>query len=129
MRTWLTLVLQIAARDPGEILSVMKKNHMCLHRQSVLGVLRERTPSKVPAQASRAVKKGACRLKSFFTVAGIDECSYCDVGVGPFGSCTTAPHNTLDAHNHEIHQLQCYPSPGPTDITDTIPTLKKFSCA
>ena len=41
-----------------------------------------------PAQASRFVRN-ALRLKRFFAVAGIDECSHCDVLVGPAGSCTT----------------------------------------
>lgn len=51
--------------------------------QSVLGVVRVvKTPSKVPAHASLKVKK-AGRLKIFLTVAGIDECSYCEVDVGP----------------------------------------------
>jgi len=42
-------------------------------------------PSKVPAQASLLVRNEG-KLKSFFTVAEMDECSYSDVGVGdPFG--------------------------------------------
>jgi len=52
--------------------------------QSVLGVARVSTLSNVPAQASRLVRN-SLRLKIFFTVAGMDECSYCDVGSGPDG--------------------------------------------
>ncbi len=48
----------------------------------------------MPAQASRAVKNGPGRLNSFLTVAGIDECSYCDVAVGPFAACKTATKQT-----------------------------------
>jgi len=48
-------------------------------------------PSKVPAHSSLFVKK-VVMLKSFFTVAGMDECSYSDVGNGdPLGPWTTAP--------------------------------------
>jgi hypothetical protein len=44
----------------------------------------------VPAHASLFVKKDEVRLKSFFTVAGMDECSYSDVGNGdPLGPWTT----------------------------------------
>jgi hypothetical protein len=37
------------------------------------------------------VRKSCGRSKSFLTVAGMDECSYCDVGVGPLGPWTTVP--------------------------------------
>lgn len=47
--------------------------------QSVLGVALVRMPSKVPAHSSRFVKK-SFRLKSFFTVAGMEECSNCELG-------------------------------------------------
>ena len=48
-------------------------------------------PSKVPAHSSLFVKKGEDMLKSFFTVAGMDECSYSDVENGdPSGPWTTA---------------------------------------
>uniref|UniRef100_A0A7C8YF60 Uncharacterized protein n=1 Tax=Opuntia streptacantha TaxID=393608 RepID=A0A7C8YF60_OPUST len=57
--------------------------------QSVLGVVLFKTISKVPAQASLLVRK-FFKLKIFFTVAGIEECSYCDVGCGPDGVCSTA---------------------------------------
>lgn len=54
--------------------------------QSVRGsVLAITTLSKVPAQASLFVRKGEDKLKSFFTVAGMDECSNSDEGDGPLG--------------------------------------------
>lgn len=55
--------------------------------QSVLGSVRVCTmDSKVPAHSSRLVRKGDVRLKSFLTVAGMEECSYSDVGNGdPLG--------------------------------------------
>ena len=56
--------------------------------QSVRGVSRVRKQSKVPAQASRLVRK-LLRLKSFLTVAGMEECSNSDVGYGPDGLCST----------------------------------------
>jgi len=62
---------------------------LSLPGQSVLGVFLVNTHSKVPAHASRLVKK-SFKLKIFFTVAGIDECSYSDVGCGPDGPCNTA---------------------------------------
>lgn len=58
--------------------------YCCVPGQSVLGVVRVSTVSNVPAHASRLVRN-AGRLKIFFTVAGMDECSYCDVGSGPVG--------------------------------------------
>lgn len=59
--------------------------------QSVRGVFRrEKWLSKVPAHASLFVRKFEFRLNSFFTVAGIDECSKCECGVGPLGSWITA---------------------------------------
>lgn len=45
--------------------------------------------SKVPAHASRLVRK-PFKLKIFLRVAGIDECSYSDVGYGPEAPCNTA---------------------------------------
>jgi hypothetical protein len=54
--------------------------------------------SKVPAQASRAVKGGEGRLKSLRTVAGMEECSKWDVAVGPTASCTTAHPHTSNKH-------------------------------
>lgn len=62
-----------------------------LRGQSILGLVLLITPSKVPAQASLFVKK-SFKLKIFLTVAGIDECSYSDVGDGPVGPCNTAFH-------------------------------------
>lgn len=50
---------------------------------SVRGVVREIRCSKVPAQASRAVRAGCGRLNSFRMVAAMEECSYSDVDVGP----------------------------------------------
>lgn len=47
----------------------------------------------MPAQASLFVRKFDLRLKSLFTVAGIDECSNCEYGVGPAGSCMTVSSN------------------------------------
>lgn len=48
--------------------------------QSVLGLLLLiKIPSKVPAHSSRFVRK-LLRLKIFLTVAGMDECSNCEVG-------------------------------------------------
>jgi hypothetical protein len=61
--------------------------------QSVRGVFRVRTVSNVPAQASRFVRKAPGKLNSFFTVAGIDECSNSEVDVGPVGLCNTATEN------------------------------------
>lgn len=68
------------------VLSNIIQNEFCtegvyelLPIQSVLGVVLFKTPSNVPAQASRFVKK-FFRLNIFLTVAGIEECSYCDVG-------------------------------------------------
>lgn len=59
--------------------------------QSSRGVSRrQKYFSKVPAHASLFVKKFDFRLKSFFTVAGIEECSNCECGVGPTGSWITA---------------------------------------
>ena len=67
--------------------------------QSFLGEVRWlRMCSKVPAHASRAVKKSSFRLNIFFTVAGREECSYCESGVGPSASCTTAPATTKKIH-------------------------------
>lgn len=63
--------------------------------QSVRGVERLSALSKVPAHASRFVRKGPGKLNSFFTVAGMDECSNCEVGVGPFGVCITANHKLM----------------------------------
>lgn len=57
--------------------------------QSVLGVVLVKTPSKVPAHASRLVRK-SFRLKIFLTVAAIEECSNSEVGFGPEGPCNTA---------------------------------------
>lgn len=48
-----------------------------------------RTVSNVPAHSSRLVRNDPGKLKSFFTVAGIDECSNSEVGLGPFGLCNT----------------------------------------
>lgn len=63
--------------------------------QSFLGEVRWLSMcSKVPAHASRAVKKSSFRLNIFFTVAGREECSYCESGVGPSASCITAPATT-----------------------------------
>lgn len=43
-------------------------------------------PSNVPAHSSLLVRNGEGRLKIFLTVAGMDECSYSDVGNGnPLG--------------------------------------------
>jgi hypothetical protein len=62
--------------------------------QSSRGVSRRRKHfSKVPAHASLLVRKFDSRLNSFFTVAGIEECSNCEYGVGPSGSWITAPNN------------------------------------
>ena len=61
------------------------------------GVVRVRTVSKVPAHASRLVKKGLGRPNNFFTVAAMEECSNWDVGVGPFGSCNTAQTSYQEA--------------------------------
>lgn len=52
--------------------------------------------SKVPAQASLFVKKLDFKLKSFFTVAGMEECSNCEVGVGPSGSWITTTTKNKD---------------------------------
>lgn len=54
---------------------------ICLNfrSKSVLGLVLFRTITKVPARASLFVKK-SFRLKIFLMVAGIDECSNCDVG-------------------------------------------------
>lgn len=63
--------------------------------QSSRGVSRrQNSSSKVPAHASLFVKKFDFRLKSFFTVAGIDECSNCEYANGPTGSWITTPSNT-----------------------------------
>lgn len=59
--------------------------------QSVLGELSSvKICSNVPAQASLFVKKSDERLKIFFMVAGIEECSNSEFGYGPFGLFTTA---------------------------------------
>jgi hypothetical protein len=68
--------------------------------QSFLGEVRWlRMCSKVPAHASRAVKKSSFRLNIFFTVAGREECSYCDSvwskALGLVYHCTSS--------NQEIH--------------------------
>lgn len=63
----------------------------CLLGQSVLGEVNSpTTASNVPAQASLCVKKLEERLKIFFMVAGIEECSNSEFGVGPFGLLITA---------------------------------------
>ena len=46
--------------------------------------------SNVPAHASLAVNALDGRLNSLRTVAGMEECSNCEVGVGPLGVWTTA---------------------------------------
>lgn len=59
--------------------------------QSVLGDDNWATTcSNVPAQASLWVRKFDERLNIFFIVAGIDECSNSEFGVGPFGLVITA---------------------------------------
>jgi hypothetical protein len=68
---------------------VIKASCEGLPGQSVLGLVLVKTPSKVPAHASRFVRN-SLRLKIFFTVAGIEECSNCDVSYGPEGPCNTA---------------------------------------
>ena len=84
----------------------------CLLGQSVRGVLRVRTVSKVPAHASRLVKKGLGRPNNFFTVAAIEECSNWDVGVGPFGSCNTAQttKKQLSIKVHLVFHVLHHPS-------------------
>ena len=58
--------------------------------QSVLGELNSpKTCSNVPAQASLCVKKLEERLKIFLMVAGIEECSNSEFGVGPVGPLNT----------------------------------------
>lgn len=58
--------------------------------QSVLGdVSSPTTSSNVPAHASLLVKKLDERLNIFFIVAGMDECSNSESGVGPFGALIT----------------------------------------
>jgi hypothetical protein len=54
--------------------------------------------SKVPAQASLFVRKLECKLNSFFKVAGIDECSYCELFCGAFGSWITAQMERKAVH-------------------------------
>ena len=72
LRLFCWRIQQIGMRIPG---------------QSVLGELNSATTcSNVPAHASLFVKKLDFKLKSFFTVAGIEECSNCEYGVGPSGS-------------------------------------------
>lgn len=66
----------------------MKNLDVYLPGQSVLGDFLLRTLSKVPAHSSRFVKN-SFRLKIFFTVAVIEECSNSDVGYGPEGLCNT----------------------------------------
>lgn len=59
--------------------------------QSVLGEVNSPTTcSNVPAQASLCVRKFDERLNIFFMVAGIEECSNSEFGVGPFGLLITA---------------------------------------
>lgn len=63
---------------------------ICKPGQSVRGVVRVRTPSKEPAHLSLAVKGAFVRWNSLLTVAEMEECSYCEVDVGPVAPCTTA---------------------------------------
>jgi len=58
--------------------------------QSVLGELNSPTTcSNVPAQASLWVKKLEERLKIFFMVAGIEECSNSEFSAGPLAPLIT----------------------------------------
>lgn len=68
--------------------------------QSVLGLVRLMTASNVPAHSSRFVRK-LLRLNIFFSVAGIDECSNCDVGSGPFGSCNTTKCGVMKPYQNQ----------------------------
>lgn len=83
------------------------KIHSEIPGQSSRGVSRmEKYLSKVPAHASRLVKKFEfLRLKSFFTVAGIDECSYWEVGVGPLGSWITAKRVERETRDNTMLSL------------------------
>lgn len=67
----------------------MIKRFERLPGQSDLGDFLVKTPSKVPAHASRLVRN-SFRLKIFLTVAGMEECSNCEVSYGPEGPCNTA---------------------------------------
>lgn len=71
----------------------------CEPGQSLRGLLRRlKYFSKVPAHASLLVKKLELRLKSFLTVAGIEECSNCEDEVGPLGPWITASNNRVQIH-------------------------------
>lgn len=67
--------------------------------QSVRGLVLVKRPSNVPAHSSRFVRNSG-KLNIFFTVAGIEECSYCDVGNGPEGPCNTV-------QNFNSHWVKC----------------------
>ena len=74
----------------GQKIAMLRFNNQesrCKPGQSSRGVSRRKKYfSNVPAHASLFVKKLDFKLKSFFTVAGIEECSNCEYGVGPSGS-------------------------------------------
>lgn len=69
--------------------------------QSVRGVFRmDKWLSNVPAQASLFVRKFEFRLNNFLTVAGMEECSNCECGVGPLGSWITARSKEIMQKNY-----------------------------
>ena len=64
--------------------------------QSVLGEANcPTTSSNVAAHASLCVRKFEERLNIFFMVAGIEECSNSEFGVGPFGLLITAKQTQI----------------------------------
>ena len=73
----------------------VQKGWLSIPGQSVRGEVNSPTTcSNVPAHASLCVKKLEERLNIFLMVAGIEECSNSELGVGPFGPPTTANTNT-----------------------------------